>query len=328
MTLTDVLERNRAFIQGRAARPLPPPESVPLVVITCYDPRLDAFLRPALGLDDGRAFLIRSAGAVVAPSGDPLRSIALATYLFAAEELLVVGHTSCRMAAFETSGFIDAFRARGVARGAFGDSDLRQWAGAIHDPVAGVRASVAALREAPCLPKDLRVSGVVLDDRTGGLTVVVRPDEAVGGGARHTAPPSDNGREENQPAEPSGMPEPGGPAALPRAQVKDAGHRSPAEGAGAADRLLAAASRLAETVAAQAVWRYELDRLRTELRMQGNPLVRVRLIDAFVRKAAADSREVAAALDGLKREATAAGRRLDETAFLELVRRAFMGEPS
>ena len=276
MTLTEVLERNRAFLQGRAARPLPSPESVSLVAVACYDPRLDAFLRPALGLDDGRAFLIRSAGAVVAPSGDPLRSIALATYLFDAEEVLVVGHTSCRMAAFETARFIDAFRARGVARDAFGEADLRQWAGAIHDPAAGVRASVAALRAAPCLPKDLRVSGVVLDDSTGGLAVVVKP----------------------------------------------------AEGADAVGRLLAASTALVETVAAQAVWRYELQRLRTELRMEDNPLSRVRLIDAFVRKAAADSREVAAALERLKREASGAGRRLDDAALMELVRRAFMGETS
>jgi len=318
MTLTDVLERNRAFVQGRAARPLAPPESVPLVVIACYDPRLDAFLRPALGLDDGRAFLIRSAGAVVAPAGDPLRSIALATYLFAAEELLVVGHTSCRMASFEAARFIDAFRARGVARGAFGDTDLRDWAGAIHDPAAGVRASVAALREASCLPKDLRVSGVVLDDATAGITVVVKPDEAVGGGELWTAAARDHGSPEDRPVAPK-PPEPEEPATA---------RRTAAEGADAATRLVAAAHQLVETVAAQAVWRYELDRLRTELRAHGSPVARVRLIDAFVRKAAADSRDVAAALDRLRHEASGPGRRLDDAAVLELIRRAFMGETS
>ena len=324
MTLTDVLECNRAFLQGRAARPLPSPESVSLVAVACYDPRLDAFLRPALGLDDGRAFLIRSAGAVVAPSGDPLRSIALATYLFDAGEVLVVGHTSCRMADFETARFVDAFRARGVAREAFGEADLRQWAGAIHDPAAGVRASVAALRAAPCLPKDLRVSGVVLDDSTGQLAVVVKPDESVDGASVSAAAPP------RAPVEDSGhrSPAEGANAPAPRAQVKDPGHRPPAEGADAVGRLLAAAGALVETVAAQAVWRYELQRLRTELRMEDNPLSRVRLIDAFVRKAAADSREVAAALDRLKREASGAGRRLDDAAFMELVRRAFVGETS
>jgi len=37
---------------------------------------------------------------------------------------------------------------------------------------------------------------------------------------------------------------------------------------------------------------------------------------------------VAHALDRLKREASGAGRRLDDAAFLELIRRAFMGETS
>jgi len=327
MTLTDVLERNRAFVQGRAARPLPPPESVPLVVIACYDPRLDALLRPALGLDDGDVFLIRSAGAVVAPSGDPLRSIALATYLFAAEEILVVGHTSCRMAAFDTSRFIDAFRARGVARDAFGDTDLRRWAGAIHDPAAGVRASVAALREASALPKDLRVSGVVLDDATGALTVVVKPDEAVGGGTLSAPAPPDRRGPEDEPAVPPPMPKPGGAASRGH-QAAAPGHRPPAGDADTTTGLVAAARHLVEVLAAHATWRYELERLRTELRTHGNPLARVRLIDALVRKAAADSREVAQAFDRLKREASGAGRRLDDAAFLEIIRRAFMGETS
>ena len=99
MALAEILERNRAFLAGRASKPLPPPESIHQLILACYDPRLDQLLHDALGLDHGDDFLVRSAGAVVAPSGDPLRSIALAVYLFDVKAIAVVGHTSCRMAA-------------------------------------------------------------------------------------------------------------------------------------------------------------------------------------------------------------------------------------
>ena len=164
------------------------------------------------------------------------------------------------------------------------------------------------------------MSGVVLDDSTGGLAVVVKPDEMVQGGSLWAPAETGDLEDEGQPAGPA-------PRATP-ARAHPAARPAPAGGADAAGRLLAAAGALVETVAAQAVWRYELQRLRTELRMQDSPLSRVRLIDAFVRKAAADSREVAAALERLKREASGAGRRLDDAALMELVRRAFMGETS
>ena len=180
MPLQEILERNRLYVRGRTPQPLPPPDLVRLVILACYDPRLDPLLRPALGLGEQRAFVIRSAGAIVAPAGDPLRSIALAVGLFDATEVLVVGHTSCRMAAFDESRFTQAFRRRGVAREAFGPGDLRAWAGAIPDPHRGVLASVATLRATPFLPKDLTVAGVVLEDTTGALETVIAPGDPAG----------------------------------------------------------------------------------------------------------------------------------------------------
>ena len=78
-----------------------------------------------------------------------------------------MGHAACRMAAFDTAAFIEEFRRRGVPREAFGDENLRTWAGAIPSPRQGVLQSVATVREAPFVPKDVRVAGAVLDETTG-----------------------------------------------------------------------------------------------------------------------------------------------------------------
>jgi hypothetical protein len=47
MLIEDILKRNRAFVDGRTPKPLPPAEAVSLAIVACYDPRLDPLLRPA-----------------------------------------------------------------------------------------------------------------------------------------------------------------------------------------------------------------------------------------------------------------------------------------
>jgi carbonic anhydrase len=184
MLLDAILERNRAYLDGRERRAWPPNPRVQLAVVACYDPRLDEMIPEAIGIQPGEAFVFRTAGAFLREGSASLRSLAMAIYFFDVNHVLVMGHRSCRMANFDTPGFIDAFRKRGVAREAFGSEDLRAWAGAIADPRRGVETTVANLRAAPFLPKDLSIAGVVLDDETGELEVVVRPGEEPARAAR------------------------------------------------------------------------------------------------------------------------------------------------
>ncbi len=173
----DILERNHAFTFHRKPQPLPAAEAAALAVVTCFDPRLDPLLRPALGLAADEGFFVRTAGALIEPGDRTLRALTVAVYLFEVRQVLVLGHTSCKMAAFDTNAFIDAFRRRGTAREAF-DDDLRKWAGAIASPRQGVLASAAAIADAECLPRDLLVAGALLDDTTGEVRMILRPEES------------------------------------------------------------------------------------------------------------------------------------------------------
>ncbi len=187
MPLEHLLERNRAFVHRHDAKALAPPRTIGLAIVACYDPRLDTLLLPSLGLQPGEAFLLRTAGALVQPSGGVMRSLALGVFMFGVQEVVVVGHSSCRMATFETPAFIESFSRRGVTREAFGPMDLREWACAIPDPTRGVEISIANIAGAPFLPRDVTVSGLVLDDRTGELTVVSANSEV---GARAMTGPT------------------------------------------------------------------------------------------------------------------------------------------
>jgi len=293
-----ILERNRAYVAGRAARPLPEVQPIRLAVVACYDPRLDDLLLPALGLTHGEAFLFRSAGAQVRSEG-LLRSLGLAVYMFGVREVVVVGHTSCRMAQFDSRAFIDMFRARGVPREAFGASDLREWTGAIASPASGVRQSMSAIATAPFLPRDLAVSGLVLDDATGALEVVGRAEPAV--------PPAA--------AEPAPAPAPdraGAPAEEPAAEEP------------ASDELDASLREFALRVRSKARLRGDFDALRAEFGRPGHPLAKLRTLDTFARKASVHSRDVLEAYQRVQR-ALSAEPRPDFERLIRLLRGAVEG---
>ena len=313
MLIEDLLERNRKFVRGRAPEPLPAAEPVALAIVACFDPRLDPLLRPALGLADGEGFMLRTAGAVLAPGSHALRSLAVAAYLFEVEQVLVVGHTSCKMADFPTGDLIDGFRRRGVSRQAFGDGDLRSWAGATASPRAGVLGTAAAIVEAPFLPPDLEVAGAVLDDATGALEMVLRPGDPLPGQA-----PAGTREPAAAPAA-ARIPESGGeqPAAAPADEA--AGAPAPAAPAPPDEVPPVPAEALHPTLGdlRQAVLELatsgrvdDLRRLRQAVDTEVYPQTKRALIRRFVQRAAAESPEIGQAFALLERQMKGADFRL------------------
>lgn len=174
----ELLQRNRTFAAKRVASPLPAPRAREIAVVACLDPRLDSLIRPALGLGANDGFLLRTSGALLTPECSELRSLAVAVLMFKVQQVFVLGHSSCKFARFESSKFIDSFRERGVRRDAFGSNDLRNWVGAIPSPREGVKRTLSAIATAPFIPTDVQLAGGVLDDTTGRIEMVVRPQEA------------------------------------------------------------------------------------------------------------------------------------------------------
>jgi carbonic anhydrase len=318
MLVDDILARNRDWVRGREPAALPPVHPLRLAVVACYDPRLDSLLLPALGLAEGDAFLLRSAGALLQPGSTSMRSLALAMYMFGVTDVLVVGHVACRMAAFDTAAFIEEFRRRGVPREAFGEESLRTWAGAIPSPRQGVLQSVSAVREAAFVPKDVRVGGMVLDETTGALELVIRPEQEIAGAGHAgaaSAPPSV--------VPPASAPPPGPPPRSPAPTTTRAGAAPPPppaaprkKGAGAATgnprlsqtrALLAAANDFLTAIDAKEHWKRDVENLRRELGQRQDPRQRLELLDAFARRLGAESREVAESFARLRKEIAAAG---------------------
>lgn len=287
MLLDEILESNRSFRQGRAPVPFPEDRALRVVIVGCFDPRLDSLYGSALGFAPGEAVLVRTAGALVRPGSDLLRSLAVAVFRFHIRDIVVVGHTSCRMASFDTAAFIAEFRKRGTAREAFGEEDLRTWAGALASPARGVEASVAAIRGAEFLPRDLVVAGLVMDDATGGLEVVVRPGESPRLG------------DDSAEAEAAGNSP--GPAEVETTPAAEKAKPSPAPAKSPRVRAVLRA------VGASDTFRKEAASLRATLRGQPEPTARIAAVRDFLRHAVEESREVRDAVESLRRESGAPG---------------------
>jgi carbonic anhydrase len=306
MLFEAILERSKGSAPGLPAKPLPPPKPVGLAVVACVEPSVDGLLGSALGLEAGEAAIIRTPGAWVGPESEALRSLGVAAYLLGVTEVVVIGHSSCRLASFDTSAFIDAFRRRGVPREAFGPESIRSWVGAIPDAKRGVAVSVSAIAGAPFLPRDLRVGGLLLDDATGALEVVLRPGEAPPEGVADSPGPETAAAE------------------MDAVEERPAGSRPPSSPV--KDPLLVAARSALRALAATGDWRNEIRRLRAELQRTRDPLTRLALLKTFTGRAAEQSREVAEELRRLKRQGVGAGGTVGQAGLLEVFSRALEEE--
>ncbi len=181
MSADTILEQMRAAnAKYKAGHPEPMDASgTPFVVLACVDPRLTGFLEPALGLPRNRAIVVRTAGNQAGPANhDVIRSIATAIFLRQAGEVFVTGHTDCAMASFSSAQVIETFRNAGVPRTAFGEGDLREWFGAFSDVKGNVTSAVEYLRTCACIPRSVKVHGLILSLTDASLEVVVNGDLA------------------------------------------------------------------------------------------------------------------------------------------------------
>ena len=149
-----------------------------IVILTCMDTRLTELLPQALGLKNGDAKIIKNAGAVLShPFGSVMRSILVALYALGAEEVIVIGHYDCGMAAIDPNHVIAEMERRGVEPKTLqtlksSGVDLERWLHGFDSVEANVRHSVSVIQEHPLLPPGTNVHGFVIDPGTGRLDLV------------------------------------------------------------------------------------------------------------------------------------------------------------
>src|SRR2546425_368737 len=118
--LEAIINANHRAVAGDAEAGLHPAEfgdQLPLVALTCIDPRLNALFPNVLGLPGEQFIWLRNAGNVITgPVSSTMRSLALACAVKGGKEIAIIGHTDCVVGKTTTMQLIERLKALGVER--------------------------------------------------------------------------------------------------------------------------------------------------------------------------------------------------------------------
>src|SRR5689334_19338280 len=112
-----IMEANRRAVAGESPTSLPPSEftqSLPVVALTCIDPRLNKLFPEVLGVREEDFIWLRNAGNIIFdPLSSMMRTLALACAIKGGKEIAVIGHSDCRVRQVSVNQLIESFRALG-----------------------------------------------------------------------------------------------------------------------------------------------------------------------------------------------------------------------
>lgn len=149
-----------------------------VAILTCMDTRLVELLPAALGIRNGDVKMIKNAGGVVTnPFGSVIRSLLVAIIELGVQEVMVIGHTDCGVQHIDSEMMIRHMKERGVTQESidlmkYCGIDFEKWLAGFETVEDSVRDTVDTIRNHPLMPKDVNISGYVINTETGALTVV------------------------------------------------------------------------------------------------------------------------------------------------------------
>ncbi len=178
--IKDILKYNKEFVEKKAYVPYLTSKypDKKLAIVTCMDTRLIELLPAALGIKNGDAKIIKSAGgAIVHPFGSALRSLLVAIYELGVEDIMIIGHTDCGVSHLDSQVIMEKMKGRGVSEDIMDTMkycgvNFDSWLAGFENVEDSVHNSVNILENHPLIPKDVRIYGMIMDSTTGELKVL------------------------------------------------------------------------------------------------------------------------------------------------------------
>ncbi len=146
-----------------------------LLIVTCMDTRLTELLPHAIGIKNGDAQVVKTAGAVITnPYGSEMRSILVGIYDMGVKEIIVIGHDDCGMQGLKSDKLINEMRERGIDEKHLDshiccETNMDSWLTGFENVEEAVRKSVDIIKNHPLIPEGIIVNGLVIDPKTGAL---------------------------------------------------------------------------------------------------------------------------------------------------------------
>jgi carbonic anhydrase len=186
-----VVDANHRAIAGdRSAglRPADYADSLPIIALTCIDPRLNPLMPAVLGIPEEHFIWLRNAGNIIFdPMSSMTRTLALACAIKGGREIALIGHTDCRVGKTSVADLIGRFQALGVERARLPDN-LNEFFGLFASERQNVIRGVDIVRSSPLIGPKVPVHGLLVDIANGKLEWLVNGYQAfVSSGTATTA---------------------------------------------------------------------------------------------------------------------------------------------
>jgi len=171
-----IIDANHRALAGDANAGVHPSDfadELPLIALTCIDPRLTPLLPGSLGVPEDQFIWLRNAGNIItSPLSSTMRSLALACAVKGGKEIAIIGHTDCLVAKTSTSQLLDRLRSLGVERYLLPDN-INEYFGIFASERQNVQRVVEIVRHSPLIGPRIPVQGVLVDIATGKLEWLV-----------------------------------------------------------------------------------------------------------------------------------------------------------
>jgi carbonic anhydrase len=169
-----IVEANQSATSSDVSLDLEPyADSLPIVALTCVDPRLNRHFPNELGVPEDKFIWLRNAGNIIFdPMSSMTRTLALSVAVKGGKEIAIIGHTGCYVGKVSISELTDRFRAVGVERSRLPDN-LNEFFGLFASERQNVIRATEFVRQSPLIGPKVPVHGLLINTETGRLEWVV-----------------------------------------------------------------------------------------------------------------------------------------------------------
>jgi carbonic anhydrase len=186
-----IVEANHRALAGDEKAGLRPSEwthSLPIVALTCIDPRLNPLMPEVLGVPEEQFIWLRNAGNIIFdPTSSMTRTLALACAIKGGREIAIIGHTDCKVRQTSTLELTDRFKALGIERARLPEN-LNEFFGLFASERQNVLRGVGFVRQSPLIGPKIPVHGLLVDIQNGRLEWIVNGYQALSTATSEMAP--------------------------------------------------------------------------------------------------------------------------------------------
>ena len=146
---------------------------LPVIALTCVDPRLNALFPNVLGLPGEQFIWLRNAGNMIFDAMSSMtRTLSLACVVKGGKEIAIIGHTDCQVCKMTTMQLLERFKNIGIDRHSLPEN-LNEFFGLFTSEQQNVIKACDIIRHSPLIGPNIPVHGLLVDTETGKLEWIV-----------------------------------------------------------------------------------------------------------------------------------------------------------